>query len=122
MAKTKRDKETNELRMMQADAIAEVDHTTNHDFMTEHPSTETSMLGAHRVKPYHFKGLNQGQINAIMHERAQQCAEQSMMKQSEKDQEALWALQAKHMRRQQVLENRKMQRDLRAVEEGHRST
>ena len=45
-----------------------------------------------------------------------------MMKQSEKDQEALWALQAEHMRRQQVLENRKMQRDLRAVEEGHRST
>jgi hypothetical protein len=122
MAKTKRDKEVNETRMMQRDAVAEVEFTTAHDFMTEHPSTEKSMLADHRVKPYHFKGLNQEQQNAILHERAQQVAEQQMMKTSEKDQEALWALQAEHMRRQQVLENRKMQRDLRAVEEGHRAT
>jgi hypothetical protein len=100
MAKTKRDKEANENKMLQSDGNNEVDFTTAHDFMTENPATETSMLGAHRVKPYHFKGLNAEQQQAIMHERAQQCAEQKMMKQSEKDQEALWALQQEHMRRQ----------------------
>jgi trehalose-6-phosphate synthase len=26
--------------------------------MTENPATMTSMLAPHRVKPYHFKGLN----------------------------------------------------------------
>jgi len=99
MAKTKRDKESNENRMMSSDGCNEVDFTTKHDFMTEHPQTEVSMLGAHRVKPYHFKGLNADQQAAILHERAQQCNEQKLMKQSEKDQEKLWALQQEHMRR-----------------------
>lgn len=57
------------------------------------------MLGAHRVKPYGFKGFNDGQKNAVLHERQQQCAEQSMMKQNEKESEALWAMQGEHMRR-----------------------
>jgi len=39
--------------------------------MTENPATEQSMLAAHRVKPYHFKGLNKEQQDAILHERAQ---------------------------------------------------
>jgi len=37
--------------------------------MTENPATTQSMLAAHRVKPYHFKGLNEDQKGAIMHER-----------------------------------------------------
>ena len=41
----------------------ELDHTNNTDFMTENPATEVSMLGPNRVKPYHFKGFNQGQID-----------------------------------------------------------
>ena len=41
----------------------ELEFTSNHDFMTENPQTEVSMLGPHRVKPYHFKGLNQDQID-----------------------------------------------------------
>ena len=28
--------------------------------MTENPATEISELGAHRVKPYHFKGFANG--------------------------------------------------------------
>jgi hypothetical protein len=35
----------------------EIEFTNNHDFMTENPLTEVSMLGDHRVKPYHFKGF-----------------------------------------------------------------
>ena len=38
--------------------------------MTENPMTTQSMLAAHRVKPYHFKGLNEDQKAQIMDERA----------------------------------------------------
>ena len=46
-------------------------YTLNHDFMTENPMTEKSMLADHRVKPYHFKGLNAAQKAEILHERDQ---------------------------------------------------
>ena len=49
----------------------EVLYTTTHDFMTENPATEQSMLARHRVKPYHFKGMNEQQQAAILHERDQ---------------------------------------------------
>jgi hypothetical protein len=38
------------------------------------------MLAAHRVKPYHFKGLNDDQKYSILNERGQQLKEQDMMK------------------------------------------
>ena len=37
----------------------EKEHTLKDDFMTENPATEVSMLAPHRVKPYHFKGMNE---------------------------------------------------------------
>ena len=46
-----------------------MDFTLTNDFMTENPATEQSMLASHRVKPYHFKGLNDEQQAAILHER-----------------------------------------------------
>lgn len=55
---------------MQEYAAYEQGFTMTHDFMTENPATEQSMLAPHRVKPYHFKGLNKDQQDAIMHERA----------------------------------------------------
>ena len=61
--------------------------------MTENPATEQSMLAQHRVKPYHFKGLNQEQQDAILHERAQQVREADMKKQTKQEEERLWALQ-----------------------------
>jgi hypothetical protein len=61
--------------------------------MTENPASEQSMLAAHRVKPYHFKGLNQEQQSAILHERACQVKEQDMKKSNSKEEEKLWALQ-----------------------------
>ena len=48
--------------------------------MTENPATMTSMLAPHRVKPYHFKGLNDEQQAAILHERDQQIVEQALLK------------------------------------------
>ena len=65
---------------MQQYAHEEIDYTNNHDFMTENPATEVSMLAPHRVKPYHFKGLNAEQQQAILHERAQQVREKEMQK------------------------------------------
>ena len=58
----------------------ELEFTNNHDFMTENPQTEVSMLAPHRVKPYHFKGLNQDQIDQINLERKMQVREAEMIK------------------------------------------
>ena len=41
-----------------------MNYTDNHDFMTENPATEQSMLAPHRVKPYHFKGMNAAQTHS----------------------------------------------------------
>ena len=53
----------------------EIEYTTNHDFMTENPQTEVSMLAPHRVKPYHFKGFNQQQKDTVFSIRDQQIAD-----------------------------------------------
>ena len=58
MAREKRDRDQESFKSGQQAAAKEVAFTMNHDFMTENPATEQSMLAPHRVKPYHFKGLN----------------------------------------------------------------
>ena len=58
MALEKRDRDQATFKDGEARAAADVAYTTNHDFMTENPATEQSMLAPHRVKPYHFKGFN----------------------------------------------------------------
>ena len=47
----------------------ELHYTLTDKFMTEDPSTEQSMLAAHRVKPYHFKGFSEQQKQSVLHER-----------------------------------------------------
>ena len=47
----------------------ELNYTNTNDFMTENPATTQSKLADHRVKPYHFKGLNEDQRSDIMNER-----------------------------------------------------
>ena len=59
----------------QAEKI-EIEHTNNTDFMTENPATEVSMLAAHRVKPYHFKGFTQAQKDQVHLEQQMQMREQ----------------------------------------------
>ena len=77
-----------------------MDFTDNHDFMTENPATEQSMLAPHRVKPYHFKGMNAGQRQQIMDERQMQVKEAEMSRKQKQDEERMWALQQEHLRRQ----------------------
>ena len=69
MAKEKRDRDIAQRNYEQLQATTDVNFTDNHDFMTENPATEQSMLGAHRVKPYHFKGMNAQQKQQIFDER-----------------------------------------------------
>ena len=69
LASQKKDRETQQHEQWAAAEANEINYTNNHDFMTENQATETSMLAPHRVKPYHFKGFNQGQVDAVNLER-----------------------------------------------------
>lgn len=93
----------------------EIDFTNNHDLMTENPQTEVSMLGAHRVKPYHFKGFNQGQIDNVYNQRSNQVEEKDKMKKDAKEAERQHELQMEQNRRMQIINDRKMKRNLRGV-------
>lgn len=84
--------------------------------MTENFTTTKSMLADHRFKPYHFKGLRQDQIDGIMSERAQQVKEAEMKREMAQEEERLWALQAEHNRRLQVIADMKMKRAGRTVD------
>ena len=92
------------------------------DFLSENKATEVSMLGQHRVKPYHFKGMTDGQKNAILHERSIQLREKELEKQQAADEDRLYAQQMELQRRQQILEDRKTKKAHRGVAEGYLET
>ena len=106
LAKEKKDRETKQHEEWAEQEKREIDYTNNHDFMTENQATETSMLAPHRVKPYHFKGFNQGQIDAVNLERQQQLREKQQMAQQAKEEEKAYAMQLEVIRRQQILADR----------------
>lgn len=89
--------------------------------MTENPATEQSMLAPHRVKPYHFKGLNQQKQQEILDERAGQIKAQDATKLSAKEQEKLWSIEQEQIRRLQVLKDREFKRVAREVTSGTRA-
>jgi len=93
----------------------EIEYTMNHDMMTENPAVEVNALGAHRVKPYHFKGFNAERTDAVMNDRARQIKEQEWMKQQSKDEDRAYALQQEQIRRQQILAERNQKRQLKGV-------
>ena len=99
----------------------EVDYTLNHDFMTENPQTEVSMLAPHRVKPYHFKGFNQQQKDNVHSIRDQQIVDFKNKQEQEAEEERQRALQMEINRRKQVLMDRQMKRDHRNVAENYLS-
>lgn len=93
LAKEKKDSETKQKNDRLFQETHEVHFTLTNDFMTENPLTEKSQLANHRVKPYHYKGLNQEQTAAIMHERSQQLKEQELLRKTKAEEDRLWALQ-----------------------------
>ena len=91
LAKEKRDRDAAQRAYEQLQATTDVDNTNNHDFMTENPQTEQSMLAPHRVKPYHFKGFNAQQTSNVLNERNMQIREAEMTRKYEKEADRLWA-------------------------------
>ena len=89
----KKDRDINQHKDWENAEKVEVEFTNNTDFMTENPQTEVSMLGDHRVKPYHFKGFNQGQIDQVNLERQMQLREQQLMKDQKVDEDKMYAMQ-----------------------------
>jgi hypothetical protein len=122
LAKEKRDAELRQRENWANQEAHEVDYTLTNDFMTENPTTEQSMLAPHRVKPYHFKGLNDEQQAAILHERDQQIVEQALLKRQREEEERLWALQLEHNRRLQVINDHDLKRQQRAMAESTKET
>ena len=80
LAQEKKDREAAEHAYRQFQGNHEQNFTLTHDFMTENPKTEQSMLAPHRVKPYHFKGFSAQQTADVMHERDLQVKEAEMLK------------------------------------------
>ena len=61
LAKQKKDREAKAKNDASGYENGEVGYTNTNNFVTENPATQQSMLAAHRVIPYHFKGFNQDQ-------------------------------------------------------------
>eukprot|EP00347_Sterkiella_histriomuscorum_P006544 403352365 len=122
LAKQKRDTDLKQKQDWLYQENHEVDYTQENHFMTENPMTTQSQLAPHRVKPYHFKGLNEHQKQAILYERDQQISGKQQQKQLEQEQDKLWALQQEHLRRLQVLNDRDQKRKQREVAENTKNT
>jgi len=80
-----------------------IKHCNENPFYTENTSTCQSMLGPHRVIPYHWKGMNDEQKRTILQEQERMRSDKLSQKELEKEEERLWALQQEEIRRQQVL-------------------
>lgn len=83
-------------------------YTTNHPFFTEDPGTTQSQLAPHRVLPYHYKGMNEGQLKAIFDEQKRQVEEKAARKQREREKEQAEAKQSEAQRRAALMFERQV--------------
>jgi len=95
--KADRDRTTRELE--EADKKNHMSYNTGNDFYTENTGTCQSQLAPHRVIPYHWKGMNELQRKQILDEQDKQRKETSNIKNMQKEEERLYALQAEHQRK-----------------------
>lgn len=84
-------------------------------FFNEHFDKTKSELGPHRYIPYNFKGLRHDQIEGIELERQQQLKEAEYQKEQAKEEERLWGLQAEHLRKLTIKQDRQLKKDNRDV-------
>lgn len=108
LAEEKRQREKDAYNQAVALAQAECEFIKNSEFINESPITQVNSLGAHRVKPYHFKGFNDEKKQRVLDEREIQLKEQQMMKKQAAEEERQYAIQQEHLRRQQIINDRKM--------------
>ena len=92
------------------------------DLMSKNTATQQMILLPHRVKPYPFKGLNDDQQVAILHERVQQVVVQALLKMHREEEERMWALQLEHNRRLEVINDQNQKRQQRAMAEPIKET
>ena len=86
-------------------------------FLNEHFNTTSHQLGDHRYNPYHFKGLRDDHKQQINHELQLQLQEAEMKKKQDKEEERLYAIQAEHLRKLQIKQDRLLKKNLREMEE-----
>jgi len=88
-----------------------MDYNTANDFYTENTETCQSQLAAHRVIPYHWKGMNEHQRKEILNEQDKQRKETDNIKNLKREEERLYAIQAEHQRKMQIqMEREKVRR------------
>jgi len=111
LAQEKADRERMAKLREEGDKKNHMDYNTANDFYTENTETCQSQLAAHRVIPYHWKGMNEHQRKEILNEQDKQRKETVNIKNLKKDEEKLYAIQAEHQRKMQIqMEREKMRR------------
>lgn len=76
------------------------------------------MLGRNRVLPYHWKGMNEEQRQAILLEQERQRSEKDLQKELEKEEDRLFAEQEKATRRMQLKLDREKNKGLNGLRKG----
>jgi hypothetical protein len=99
LAQEKADRDKSIREKEELDKKNHMEYNTANDFYTENTATCQSQLAGHRVIPYHWKGMNEHQRKEILNEQEKQKKEAEFIKNLQKDEERLHALQAEHQRK-----------------------
>lgn len=89
----------------------DLENSDKDPFLNEHFNTTKNHLGDHRYNPYHFKGLREDHKETINRELQLQMQEAELKKKQDKDEERLWALQAEHLRKLQIKQDRLLKKN-----------
>jgi hypothetical protein len=117
LAKEKKDAEAfRAYRNLQKDNY-DLESSDQDPFLNEHFNTTGHQLGDHRYNPYHFKGLRDDHKEQINKELQLQIQEADIKKKQEKEEERLWALQAEHLRKLQIKQDRLLKKNNREMAE-----
>jgi len=97
------------LRALQKDQY-DLESAQQDPFLNEHFGTTGHQLGDHRYNPYHFKGLKDTDREKIQKQHQFQMQEADLKKKEQKDEDRLYALQAEHLRRMQIKQDRSLKK------------
>ena len=100
----------------------DLDAAQKDPFLNEHFNTTINNLGEHRYKPYNFKGLKESDVQQCKTELELQIQEAELKKKQDKDEERLYALQAEHLRKLQIKQDRLLKKNNRDMATAQLST
>jgi len=110
LAQEKSDKDYTQKGKEDSDNKNHLEFNTTNKFCTENTETCQSQLAPHRVIPYHWKGMNEHQRKEILTEQEKQRKEAENIKNLQKEEERLYAMQAEHQRKMQIQMEREKNR------------